>query len=51
MPCFVKNPHAASFKIPSTPDMWINLQLDYEFIRPDREKDEAICNGRQPFEA
>ena len=31
--------------------MWINLQLDYEFMCPDREKDEAKHNGRQPFEA
>jgi plasmid maintenance system antidote protein VapI len=31
-----------------TPGMWINLQLDYEFIRANREKGEASRREVQP---
>ena len=31
--------------------MWMNLQLDYEFMRPDRKKDEAIRKEVQPCAA
>ena len=34
-----------------TPGMWMNLQLDYEFMRADREKGDAIRNEVQPCAA
>ncbi len=34
-----------------TPGMWMNLQLDYEFMRADREKGEAIRKEVQPCAA
>ena len=34
-----------------TPGMWMNLQLDYKFIRTDREIGEAICKELQPCAA
>jgi addiction module HigA family antidote len=34
-----------------TPGMWMNLQLDYEFMRAVREKGDAIRNEVQPFAA
>jgi HTH-type transcriptional regulator/antitoxin HigA len=33
------------------PGMWMNLQLDYEFMRADREKGEAIRKEVQPCAA
>jgi addiction module HigA family antidote len=33
------------------PGMWMNLQLDYEFMRADREKSEAIRKEVQPSAA
>ena len=34
-----------------TPGMWMNLQLDYEFMRADCEKGEAIRKEVQPCAA
>ena len=34
-----------------TPGRWMNLQLDYEFMRADREKGEAIRKEVQPSAA
>ncbi len=34
-----------------SPGMWMNLQLDYEFMRADREKGEAIRKEVQPSAA
>ena len=34
-----------------TPSLWMNLQLDYEFMRADREKGEAIRKEVQPCAA
>ena len=34
-----------------TPGMWMNLQLDYEFMRADREKGAAIRKEVQPSAA
>ena len=34
-----------------TPGLWMNLQLDYEFMRADREKGEAIRKEVQPCAA
>ena len=34
-----------------TPGMWMNLQLDYEFMRADREKGYAIRKEVQPCAA
>lgn len=34
-----------------TPGLWMNLQLNYEFIRTDREKGEAIRKEVQPMRA
>jgi plasmid maintenance system antidote protein VapI len=34
-----------------TPGLWMNLQLDYEFMRADREKGEAIRKEVQPCSA
>ena len=33
------------------PGLWMNLQLDYEFMRADREKGEAIRKDVQPCAA
>ncbi len=33
------------------PGMWMNLPLDYEFMRGDHEKGEAICKEAQPCAA
>jgi plasmid maintenance system antidote protein VapI len=35
----------------STPGMWMTLPLDYEFMRGDREKGEAIRKEAQPCAA
>ena len=34
-----------------TPGMWMNLQLDFEFMRADREKGDAIRKEVQPCAA
>lgn len=34
-----------------TPGLWMNLQLDYEFTRPDREKVDTIPKEGQPCAA
>lgn len=34
-----------------TPGMWMNLQLEYEFMRAEREKGEAIRKAVTPFAA
>jgi addiction module HigA family antidote len=34
-----------------TPGIWMNLQLDYEFMRAEREKGEAIRKEVQPCAA
>ena len=35
----------------TSPSMWMNLQLDYEFMRANREKGEAIRKEVQPCSA
>ncbi len=35
----------------TTPGIWMNLPLDYEFMRSDREKGEAIRKEVQPCAA
>lgn len=39
-----KNTHAPILKNPSSPGLWMNLQLDYKFMPADREEGEAIRN-------
>jgi hypothetical protein len=46
-----KNAHAPILKNPSSPGIWMNLQLDYEFMRADREKGEAIRKEVPPSAA
>lgn len=55
--CGIPAPHLTQMKqgkrrcFGVTPGMWMNLQLDYEFMRADREKGEAIRKEVQPWAA
>jgi hypothetical protein len=46
-----KTPALPSLKNPSSPGLWMNLQLDYEFMRAAREKGDTIRKEAQPCAA
>jgi hypothetical protein len=51
MPSVVKRRSHFLSQTPSFPGMWMNLQLDYEFLCADREKGEAIRKELRPCAA